>query len=92
EILSIQNIKNVLELSNEFSLSKYTNFSLILLEYNKNDKKEGFLLANKKGEGMTLIGYWPFYSEKIFSSENFENKFKNILENINNLNKVLLVR
>lgn len=92
DINIIRNLKNVLELGEDFSLSKFSEFLVILYEFKGTEEKEGLLFANEKGRGKALIGYWPFYSEEDLSTENLERKCEKLVNDKNQFKRVLITR
>ncbi|TFF87182.1 MAG: hypothetical protein EU550_03760 [Promethearchaeota archaeon] len=92
EFITIKNIKNVLELSDSFSLSKFSDFTVVLFENGETDKKKGFLIGNKKEIGLVIIGYWPFYSKENLSAEELKNICNSIISDLSAFDRILLTK
>jgi len=92
EFIVIKNIKNVLELSDSFSLSKFSDFTVVLFEIDETDKKKGFLIGNSKEIGQAIIGYWPFYSNENLSVEELENICNTIITDLSTFDRILITK
>ena len=59
-ILSIQNIDDVIHIGNSQIQDLFNYYFIVLFTMKESDKKLGYLIGNKKKVGDVLIGIWPF--------------------------------
>ncbi|MFX1443019.1 MAG: hypothetical protein ACFFHV_06355, partial [Promethearchaeota archaeon] len=76
-VISYQNISEVIKVGKESSLLTY-NYYFVILYKSKDGKRKGFLIGNEKKSGDILMGTWPFTEE--FLSEKFFSTFSKLVE------------
>lgn len=87
-VISYQNILEVIKVGKESSLLYYTYYFIILFTTIDGNKK-GFLIGNEKKSGDILIGTWPFNEE--FSTEKIPDTISNLVKNFNGYKEICLI-
>ena len=87
-VISFQNISDVLKVEKDTSLPPY-NYYYVILYIHKDGTKKGFLIANEKKSGDILIGTWPFNLE--FSKEEIVETINDLIKNIENYKEICII-
>ncbi|TFG13050.1 MAG: hypothetical protein EU535_05525 [Promethearchaeota archaeon] len=87
-VISFQNISDVLKVEKDTSLPPYNYYYIILCTL-KDGTKKGFLIANEKKSGDILIGTWPFNQE--FSNEEIIETNNNLIKNLENYKEICII-
>jgi hypothetical protein len=89
-VISIQNISEVIKAGKDSSLLFY-NYYLIILFTIKDGSKKGFLIGNEKNQGDVLIGTWPFNEDIDLTSESVIELLKNLISNPQDYKEICLI-
>jgi len=87
-VISYQNISEVIKVGKESSLLTY-NYYFIILYTSIDDKRRGFLIGNEKKSGDILLGTWPFNEE--LSAERIPDIISNLVKNYNEYKEICLI-
>ncbi len=91
-IISYQNIEEVVKIGTGTSLSDFNYYLVILYTYKKDNNKVGFLIGNVKNQGDLLIGIWPFNEQLSEDSlRNFIKNFENLIKNPHDYNDISVI-
>lgn len=90
EVISFQNIEEVIVVGNVETKFSY-NYYLVIL-FTSNGEKQGHLIGNVKNLGDVLIGVWPFNHElSNINPEIIHEKYTNIIKNPEKFSKICLI-
>ena len=86
-VISFQNISEVLEVGKEFT-TIFNYYYILLLTYKKGNKR-GFLIGNEKKKGDILIGTWPFDEE--LSNKEIIEIINGLIKNIDHYIQICII-
>ena len=87
-VISYQNISEVIRVGKESSILSY-NYYFVILFTSMDGNKKGLLIGNEKKSGDMLIGTWPFNEQ--FSTEKVSDIISNLVENFNKYKEICLI-
>ena len=91
-ILSIQNINEVIHIGTSQTQKIFTYYYVVLFTLKETEKKLGYLIGNKKKIGDVLIGIWPFNEQhNEITLEGVHQEFANLIKKPHEYSNITLI-